>query len=389
MKSYDDDNRQVFIFLMILAVTCAFGFQGWRNVLNNFAVENVGINGRQNGILQGMREIPGFLTFLVIYLLLVIREHRLITVALALMGLGVGLTGYLPSFYGLIFTTILMSFGFHYYETTSQSMVLQHFSSKQVPVVMARFRSYSALTNLGVGAFVFGLSYILEYPTITGIIGGLVVAVAVGSMFRCPIPKEGSPQTKHVVLRTRYWLFYALTFMAGARRQIFVAFAVFLLVEKFAFSIQEIVALFFFNNLINFMLAPLVGKAINRFGERAVLSVEYSMLILVFLTYAFADSKLIVAAAYVADHIFFGCSIAIPSFFRKIADPREVASSISMGFTINHIVAVLVPIAGGLVWMVNYKIPFIGGAVFAAVSLTLAQFVRTKGERKLGDSPAH
>ena len=112
-------------------------------------------------------------------------------------------------------------------------------------------------------------------------------------------------------------------------------------------------------------MAPLVGKAINRFGERAVLSVEYSALILVFLTYAFSESKLIVASAYVADHIFFGCSIAIPSYFRKIADPSEVASSVSMGFTINHIVAILVPIAGGLVWMVDYKIPFIVGGPYS------------------------
>ena len=388
MKPYNAENRSMYVYLLVLAIACAFGFQGWRNVLNNFAVETVGINGQQNGILQGMREIPGFLTFLIIYLLLIFREHRLITVALGLMGLGIGLTGFLPTFYGLIFTTILMSFGFHYYESTSQSLILQHFSSIQAPLVMARFRSYVSLTNLSVGAVVFTLSYVLDYPAITGIVGGVVVLVAIWATMHCPAPCQTSIQKKQLVLRGRYWLFYALTFMAGARRQIFVAFAVFLLVEKFSFSIQEIVGLFFFNNLVNFMVAPLVGRAINRFGERAVLSVEYSALILVFLTYAFSESKLVVAGAYVADHIFFGCSIAIPSYFRKISDPSEVASSISMGFTINHIVAILVPIAGGLVWMVDYKIPFIGGAVFAVFSLILSQFVDTKAQEPLDQSPA-
>lgn len=381
MKAYNSDNRSIYIYLAILTVACAFGFQGWRSVLNNYAVETVGINGEQNGLLQGLREIPGFLTFLVVYLLLVIREHRLVSLALLVMGLGVALAGFLPSFPFLVFTTILMSFGFHYYETSSQSLILQHFNPVQVPLVSAKFRSYSALTNLVVGVIVLGLSYLLAYEEIFAVVGGLVVLVALVSLLKSPTPQKAAPQKMKVVLRSRYWLFYALTFMAGARRQIFVAFAVFLLVEKFSFSIQEIAALFFFNNLINFFVAPLVGKAINRFGERKVLSVEYSMLMVVFLVYAFAESKMVVAAAYIADHIFFGCAIAIPSYFRKIADSKEVAASISMGFTINHIVAILVPIVGGMFWMIDYKIPFMIGAAFAAISFILSQFVDTKAVR--------
>jgi predicted MFS family arabinose efflux permease len=314
----------------------------------------------------------------VIYVLFVIKEHHLAAVSILIMGLGVAFTGILQSFSGLLFTTVIMSFGFHYYETVNQSLTLQHFSSTQTPLVLGRLRSTMAVANITVGLSIFGLSYVLDYSAIFCVLGGLVALVGLSAYFSNPSPKETTPQQKRFILRSRYKLFYALTFMAGARRQVFVAFAVFLLVQKFSFSIQEIAVLFLLNNVINFFVAPIVGKAINRFGERTVLTVEYSMLIMVFLTYAFAQTKAVVAAAYVLDHIFFGCSIAIPSFFRKIADPGEVAPSMAVGFTINHIVAVVIPVLGGLVWMLDYKIPFIAGAAMAGGSLYLARLVPAK-----------
>ena len=373
-KPYNSENKLMFFFLVALAVACALGFQGWRTLLNNFAVEEVGLSGQQMGLIQGMREIPGFLAFLVIYVLMFISEHRLAALSLCVMGVGISVTGLLPSFYGLLFTTLAMSFGFHYYETVNQSLTLQHFSPTQVPVIMGKVRAAMAATNIAVGVLVFGLAYVLDFGALFGLVGGMVAAVALAAFWVNPTPKGTVPQKKRMVLRSRYWLFYALTFMAGARRQIFVAFAVFLLVEKFKFSVQEITILFLINNLINYFLAPQVGKAINRFGERAVLSTEYAFLTLIFLVYAFAESKAVVAAAYVLDHIFFNCSIAIPSFFRKIADPDEVAPSMAVGFTINHIVAVVIPVVGGMIWMLDYRITFIGGTFLALVSLLLSQF---------------
>ena len=383
-KPYTDDNKLMFFFLVALAVACSLGFQGWRTLLNNFAVQKVGLTGQEMGMVQGMREIPGFLAFVVIYVLMFISEHRLAALSLVIMGLGISVTGLVPSFYGLLFTTLAMSFGFHYYETVNQSLTLQHFTPIQVPLVMGKVRAAMAATNIAVGVLVFGLSYMLDFGALFALIGGVVAAVALGALWVNPTPKGTVPQKKRMVLRTRYWLFYALTFMAGARRQIFVAFAVFLLVEKFKFSVQEIAILFLINNAINYFLAPQVGKAINRFGERAVLSAEYISLTVIFMLYAFAESKELVAAAYVLDHIFFNCSIAIPSFFRKIADPDEVAPSMAVGFTINHIVAVIIPVIGGIIWMLDYRITFIGGAVLAVVSLVLSQLTTGQTAKAAG-----
>jgi len=163
--------------------------------------------------------------------------------------------------------------------------------------------------------------------------------------------------------------------MAGARRQIFVAFAVFLLVEKFHFSVKEITMLFMLNNAINYFLSPLIGKAIIRFGEQKVLSTEYLSLIFVFIAYATVETKAVMAVLYILDHIFFNFSMAIRTFFQKVGDADHMAPTMAMGFTINHIAAVVIPVLGGLAWIVDYRIPFIAGAVMSVISLIAVQFI--------------
>lgn len=373
----DSARRRVYIFLLILTVAAAVGLQGWRTVLNNFAVEAAGIDGLGMGIVQSVREVPGFLAFLVVYLLLVIREHRLAALSVLVCGAGVALTGLFPSVYGLAFTTLLMSFGFHYFETCNQSMSLQYFDKNTAPVVMGRLRAATSVGNLVIGGVLFLVAGFMDYAGMFAVVGISVMAAAVGLLLFDPGAKPISVQNKGMVLRTRYWLFYMLTFLAGARRQIFVAFSVFLLVERFGFSVREVTALFILNNVINWFASPLIGKAVVRFGERKVLSLEYAGLILVFTTYAFAESKLLVAAMYVLDHLFFNFSLAIRTFFQKIADPADIAPSMAVGFTINHIAAVVIPATGGLLWLVDPAWVFLAGTAMAAVSLAFVQCIRT------------
>jgi hypothetical protein len=368
----------MFRFLAILSIAATVGLQAWRTLFNNFAVEIVHLDGNHIGIIQSVREIPGFLALLVIYIILIIKEHKLSALSIAILGIGVGLTGYFPSYIGLIITTLIMSFGFHYFETTNQSLTLQYFDKNTSPLVIGKLRSYGAATNIAVGIFIFLVSYILSYKS-TYILVGILIFIAGIWGFRQNPTREGmTVQHKKMVLKSKYWLYYALTFMSGARRQIFVAFAVFLLVKKFAFSIQEITLLFVLNNTVNYFLNPLIGKAIVRFGERKVLSLEYFSLIIIFIGYAFVESKLIIAVLYILDHIFFNFSMGIRTFFQKIGDDKDIAPSMAVGFTINHIAAVVIPAIGGLMWIVDYRIPFIAGAIMSGISLSLVQFIRTR-----------
>ncbi|MDY0190759.1 MAG: MFS transporter [Desulfuromonas sp.] len=367
---------QMLRFLVLMTIASGTGLQAWMILFNNFSVEVAGLNGQQIGVIGSVREIPGLLALLIVYVLLVLREHRLAALSIVIVGLGSIITGFLPSYSGLIISTLIISFGFHYYETTNQSLTLQYFSLAHAPLVFGRLKSLAAAVNIVVGALVFCLGYFFDYKTIFILIGLLVASLGVWGLCQNPTSAAVAPQRRHLVLRRKYSLFYFLTCMAGARRQIFIAFAVFLLVKEFHCSVTQIAALFVVNNLINYFLSPLIGRAIVRFGERRVLSLEYASLVGVFLGYAYAESLALVMGLYILDHIFFNFAIAIRTYFQKVADPQDIAPSMAVAFTINHIVAVVMPVIGGALWMVDYRIPFIAGAVLSVVSLTAVQWIR-------------
>ena len=376
-------KNPMYRYLMVLTITSTAGLQIWRTLFNNFAVEAAHLAGKHVGIIQGVREVPGFLALLAIFLLKVMAEHRLSALSILILGLGVGLTGFLPTFSGLIATTLIMSFSFHYYETTNQSLTLQYFDRQASPWVFGKIRSISAASNIFTGMGIYALTFILSYRNLYLSGGLLIVGVALWALMQDPVDKTLPVQHKKMIVKKKYWLYYALTFLAGARRQIFVAFAVFLLVKRFHFSIREVTALFVINNVINYFLSPLIGKAIIRFGERKVLSMEYFSLIFIFMAYAFVQNRWIIAVLYIFDHIFFNFSIAIKTYFQKIGDAQDIAPSMAVGFTVNHIAAVFIPAIGGLLWMLDYKIPFLFGAFVSVISLSLIQLIRLPKSQNL------
>lgn len=126
------------IMLMVVAAGWSVAFAVWMALLNNFAVDVAAFTGREIGILQSLREVPGFLTFTVIFVLLIIAEQRLMMISLLIFGIGVAITGFFPYEYGLYFTTVLMSIGFHYGEAIKESLTLQLISKDRTPVALGR-----------------------------------------------------------------------------------------------------------------------------------------------------------------------------------------------------------------------------------------------------------
>ena len=367
------EQRPMLRFLIVQTAASVVGLQCWMILFNNFAVEIAGLDGFQVGVIGSVREIPGFLALLAVFVMLVIREHRLSALSVIFLGIGTALTGFFPSFIGLIITTLIMSFGFHYYETTNQSLTLQYFDNATSPLIFGRLRSLAAATSILVGLLLFLMGLAFSYKVMFLLVGSLVAVAGIWGLLQDPTHRNLVPQHRKMILRRRYSLYYFLTFMAGARRQIFMAFSVYLLVKVFECTVTEITLLFVANNAVNFFLSPLIGRAIVRFGERRVLSIEYGGLIAIFLVYAFIDIKGVIVAMYILDHILFNFSIAIRTYFQKFADPQDIAPSMAVGFTINHIAAVVMPVIGGALWMVDYRIPFVVGAIFSMVSLLAVQ----------------
>lgn len=363
------------VCLVLIAAAGPFSFAIWMALLNNFTVEIANFTGREIGILQSLREVPGFLAFTAVFLLLVMREQILAVTSLALLGFGISITGLLPSEYGLYFTTVLMSIGFHYYETVQMSLSLQWLPKDRAPRVMGwqlSAKSVAAIIAYGV-LWVLLEQFKVPYAWLFALGGGVTMLMAVFIWAAFPKIEGHEPQHKKIVLRKRYWLYYALTFMGGARRQIFVVFAGFLLVEKFGFAASTIAALYLANHVVTSVVSPKIGSFITRFGERTILIIEYIGLIVVFGSYAFVESPIIAASLYVIDHIFFSFAIAQKSYLQKIADGKDIAATSSVSFSINHIAAVVIPWAfGAFLWIQSPAYVFIAGAGMAFISLLLS-----------------
>jgi len=314
-----------------------------------------------------------------VFLLLIIAEQRLAIWSLLVLGVGTALTGFLPTFTGLLITTMLMSVGFHYYETVKQSLALQWFSIEEAPVQLGRLMAIGSAASLLAYAWVWLALQVFMLPVVWVYVfgGGVTVSLALVALLTFPPYQAKVQQSKKLVLRKRYSLYYALVFMGGARRQIFVVFAALLMVQRFNFGAHEIALMFLGNGLLSMWLAPKIGGLVSRWGERRALTLEYVGLVLVFLAYGFVDWAPLAVALYMFDHVLFAMAIAQKTYFQKIADPADMASTAGVSFTINHIAAVVLPAIMGVLWLVSPTAVFMLGAAMACVSLVLARWVPT------------
>lgn len=364
-------------FLMALAFINMLGFAGWNTLFNNFAKDAAAFTGADIGLAQTVREIPGFLAFTAILWFLIMREQMLAYLALIVLGAGVAITGLYPTLTGLLMTTFIMSVGFHYFETVNQSLALQLFAKHEAPRLLGRVSSAAAAAQFLAYATLALLWWggLKDYPTLFGIIGlACVVLTLVAILFFGRF--EGAvPQRKSIVLRKRYWLYYALTFMSGARRQIFTAFASFLLVERFKFSVPEVAMLMLATAALNTIAAPRLGVLVAHWGERRTIAIENVSLIVVFLGYAFATEGWMAAGLYVVDGVFTILVLAQRTYIQKIGDAADMAPTAACAFTINHIAAVFIPVTFGLIWLRNPSLVFLLGALIASTSLALSFLV--------------
>ena len=373
--------RQPVGLLVVMALAMPIAFATWSALLNNFVIEVARFDGSDIGWLHSVREIPGFLAIGVILLILFIREQVLALVSLVLLGAATAITANFPSLGGILMVTLLSSIGFHYYETVNQSLQLQWLDKKRAPQILGwLMAAASGGTLVAYGLIILTWrAYDLEFSTVYWAAGGFTLLIALACLLIYPQFESPNPQRKQFILRRRYWLYYALQFMAGARRQIFIVFAGFMMVEKFGFDVHEVTALFLINLVFNIVAAPLFGKAVARFGERNTLAFEYVGLVTVFLAYGgiyyFGWGVVLAAALYVIDHMFFALALALKTYFQKIADPGDIAPTAAVAFTINHIAAVFLPALLGYLWLVSPGSVFLLAAMMAGVSLILALMI--------------
>jgi len=396
--------RTALIALVLNNLFMALSIGLWNALFNNFAVEELAVRADQMGLVQAIREVPGLMGFLVGILALVLAEMRIAGVSVVLMGVGIFLTAAARDLAGLIWATLLMSVGFHFFNPSNASAVLLMVGPDEAPKALGRLNSLMALAGVVGTLFIFGTLDAWGYRTLFQVAGAVAV---IGGLALLPFgrqPVRVERKRRRTPLRRRYWFYYALQFLMGSRRHIFTTFAIFLLVQRYGVTAQTITLLYLLNSLIGTYLNQAFGSIVARFGERRVLMVNFILLTLVFVGYtvipmmkvletptfqvpglsvggwvlypAFSATPglMILLVAFIVDNILFGFSIALESYFQKIAvGPEEITPNVSLGQTINHIAAVVVPVVGGLVWQtLGAQYTFLAGVVTALVGLGVA-----------------
>lgn len=364
-------TREQLLYLLAAAVPIAF--TAWNALLNNFVVEVAHFNGEKIGLLQSIREVPGLLAFSIVFILMIFRQQTAAYFSLFLLGFGTLITGFFPSTMGLYITTLLMSTGFHYLETLHSSLSLQWIRKEQAPSFLGKIsavRSFMALfilATLYVMMKIFDVGYIAVYV----LSGGITIVFAIVAWLGFEHFKDDVVQETKLFLRKKYWLFYILTFLAGARRQIVVVFAGFLLVERFHFNVENMLLLLIVNTILNMICAPYAGKLIERFGENLSLKLEYICIVLIFILYGLIQSQAMAVVLYILDNLFYTIAIALKTYFQKIADPKDIAVTSGVASAINHIAAVFLPFTLGIVWIYSASAVFFIGAAIAMIAFLL------------------
>lgn len=383
MRRMFADNRRLFFYLVISNVLLVFGHRVWQVMFNNFAVEKIGVGPEAIGWIQSVREVPGLLAFLLAFVALVFSELRIMALSIVLLGVGIILTGQSTTMPFLLLATLVMSCGFHYFGPSSNGVILMSVDRDRTPKVLGELKSLGAIAALAATGTVYLLAERIGYRNLFLAVGTLV---ALAGLLLFPLGKgqHGLPARRKVKLRREYWLYYTLAFLMGSRRHILTTFAIFLLVSRFKISVNTTAVLFFVNSLVNIYAYQLTGKLIARLGERTMLTIGFSMLIPIFLGYAYVNTLPVLFFLFVLDNILFGLDMALVTYFQKIAvSPEELTSNLSIQTTINHISAVVVPVLGGTVWVLfGYRAPFLAGVAIVVVSLILTQLIQTPNTKE-------
>jgi MFS family permease len=361
------------------------------SVFNNFLNDTFNITVSQRTILEFPREFPGFLVVFVSGALIALGDVRIAGVANILAAVGMMGLGYLSKDFGvmMIWMTVY-SMGQHLFLPVSNSIGMNLADKNNMGKVLGRINGVNTaaflLTSLGT-ALIFRfikISYPMAYTV--GAISFLCSAILIFNM----TPHKAKTTGKRFFIKKEYSLFYWLSILYGARKQIFITFGPWVLIKVFNQGVTTFAMLGFIVAGIGIFFKPFVGTLIDKKGERFVLAAEAILLIVVCTGYAVAGNLglgietalYITAGCYILDQLLVAAGMARSTYLKKIAaSPEDVSPTLSMGISMDHVVAMIVPWLGGLVWNVfGYEIVFVLGALIALANLFITRYIKIAEE---------
>lgn len=380
-------NPQLKLFLAGIALLSITGGIG-ESIFNNFLSDTFNLSAGARGLLEFPRELPGLLVALFIGALFFLSETRI--AAFSALCVGVGMLGI--AIWGASWTVMLV-FMLVWNAGTHMMMSIRSSIGMELAHAEHKGRRLGQIQGVGIAASIIGCAIVWILMKYVGagyramfIIGGVVALLAAFVLFTMWMPNAHLQRPKFV-FRRQYWLYYTLAFLFGARKQIFITFGPWVLIKIFNQPAYIFAQLWMVAGVLGIFFQPALGRAIDRFGERWVLVVDSGMVFGVCIGYGYAHligshalALGVLYACFVGDLLLFGTNIARDTYLAKIAlKPGDVAPSLSLGVSINHVASMSVPALGGLIWMkYGHASVFLAAAGVAVVMLFFSNLIRTR-----------
>lgn len=343
----------------------------------NFLNDLLSASPWQQGYLEAIRESCGVMSFFVIVALAGQSEPRVASFMLFITGLGLAAYFGLNGILGVILFSLTWSIGFHSWVPLSHSMMLAYAPKGKEGRTLGLMGTVGATGSLLALGAIWLLKELAEFEMRQlFLMAGLVVLA--GSLPLLKLPAIRVMKTKRLawsrLAQGNLRIFCILELLDGMRKQIFLLFAVLVLVREYSVGFQTIAALMFANQILVLGLAPLAGIMVDRFGERKVLTLYFVGIGIIFLLYSAVNNVHALYVIYVIDNAWFVFQVGLRTFANRIVPKQERTQLLAMGVTMNHVGSVTLPLVGAFLYS-NYgwQFPFYCGALIAAVSVVVAQ----------------
>ena len=377
-----------FYYFFAAVFIYGFSFAIVNAILNNFLNETFALSGFRRGMLELPRELPGFLVIFVSALFFFLCTRRLAALSHILAAAGIFLIGHFSTGYGaMLIWLFIMSLGQHIFLPLTSGIGMEFASEGNTGKRLGQLNSAGNVATI-IGSFIvfIGFRFLNFNFSLSFTIAAAGMLISAFLLYAMK-PDVLHPEHSKFTLRKEYGLYYWLCILFGTRKQIFLTFAPWVLVTVFNKSTAMVATLMTVGGVIGIFFNPLLGRAIDRLGERRILMSEAFLLIFVCIGYGFSRlflpekiAFLIAAACFIIDYLLMSAGIARATYLKKIAvKPEDVSQTLSMGVSIDHIFSISIALLSGYIWKAfGYQYVFLLGAVIAVVNLFSASLIRIK-----------
>lgn len=381
-------NRRAQLIFYLCTIACmAAASGGYDSVLNNYLSHTFHISETTRGWLEFPRELPGLLVVLMTGLLCMLPVTKVGAVAAATFCCGlVGMAALGGSFPLMVCMMVLSSAGQHLMMPMADSLTVALSRPGKTGMLLGQVGAVSTAGSIA-GAGLIWLLLDKATPQFRVVFLGAACLAAAGAVlyFMMSMPHLHQ-RRQRMVLLPKFRLYYLLELLNGARKQIFLTFGPWVLIQVYGRPANTIAGLLVVASVLGLFFKPAVGWAIDRFGERAVMTVEGVAIAFVCLGYGYAlrlcggDTQAalpLAGACYVLDNLLFTMGTSRVVYMSRLADsPSEITSTLSMGVSVNHIASMTIPVMAGMIWAgLGYERLFLAaaglGLIIAAVSRLL------------------